>query len=177
MVPNVTISEQFAPLIDLDMQFVNQLQAKFSYSKSRQLSLSLIDYQMSENRSTEIIVGLGYRKRGIRLPFKMQIAGKTGMTNLLENDMTFRLDMSFRDDATTNSYLDQNAAVPVGGQQVINISPSVDYVINNRINIKLYFDSRRTIPKISSSPPVTTTRAGVQIRISLAEMAAQGPKK
>ena len=37
LVPNVSISEQFAPLIDLDMQFVNQLQARVSYAKSRQL--------------------------------------------------------------------------------------------------------------------------------------------
>jgi cell surface protein SprA len=176
MVPNITISEQFAPLIDLDMQFVNQLQAKFSFSKSRQLSLSLIDYQMSESRSTEYVFGLGFRKRGVPLPFHIQVMGKNGLTNRLENDMTLRLDMSFRDDATTNSYLDQNASVPVGGQQVISISPSIDYVINNRINLKFYFDERRTIPKISSSPPVTTTRAGIQIRISLAEMAAQTPK-
>jgi cell surface protein SprA len=102
--------------------------------------------------------------------------GKNGLTNRLENDLTLRLDMSFRDDATTNSYLDQNASVPVGGQQVISISPSIDYVINNRINLKFYFDERRTIPKISSSPPVTTTRAGIQIRISLAELAGQAPK-
>jgi cell surface protein SprA len=176
MVPNITISEQFAPLIDIDMQFVNQLQVKVGYSKSRQLSLSLIDYQMSENRSTEFVFGLGFRKRGVPLPFKIQVMGKNGLTNKLENDMTFRLDVSFRDDATTNSYLDQNAAVPVGGQQVIAISPSLDYVVNNRINLKLYFDERRTVPKISSSPPVTTTRAGVSIRISLAEMAAQQPK-
>jgi len=176
LVPNITISEQFAPLIDIDMQFVNQIQAKFSFSKSRQLSLSLIDYQMSENRSTEYTFGLGFRKRGVPLPFHWQVMGKNGLTNKLENDMTLRLDLSFRDDATSNSYLDQNAAVPVGGQQVISISPSLDYVVNNRINIKLYFDERRTIPKISSSPPVTTTRAGVQIRISLAELAAQQPK-
>ncbi len=176
MVPNITISEQFAPLIDVDMQFVNQLQAKVGYSKSRQLSLSLIDYQMSETRSTEFVFGLGFRKRGVPLPFNIQVMGKNGLTNRLENDMTLRLDMSFRDDATTNSYLDQNAAVPVGGQQVISISPSIDYVVNNRINLKLYFDERRTVPKISSSPPVTTTRAGISIRISLAEMAAQQPK-
>ena len=176
MVPNITISEQFAPLIDLDMQFVNQLQAKFSFSKSRQLSLSLIDYQMSETRSSEYIFGLGFRKRGVPLPFKIKVPGKNGPTNRLENDLTLRLDLSFRDDATTNSYLDQNAAVPVGGQEVISISPSIDYVINNRINLKFYFDERRTIPKISSSPPVTTTRAGIQIRISLAELAAQQPK-
>jgi cell surface protein SprA len=175
-VPNITISEQFAPLIDLDMQFVNQLQAKFSFSKSRQLSLSLIDYQMSESRSTEYVFGIGFRKRGVPLPFKWEVMGKNGLTNKLENDLTFRLDMSFRNDITTNSYLDQNASIPVGGQQVISISPSISYVINNRINLKLYFDQQRTVPAISSSPPVTTTRMGIEIRISLAEVAAQQPK-
>ncbi|HEX3767142.1 MAG TPA: hypothetical protein VHT72_02150, partial [Puia sp.] len=133
-------------------------------------------YQMSESRSTEYVFGLGFRKRGVPLPFHIKVMGKNGLTIRLENDLTLRLDMSLRDDATTNSYLDQNASVPVGGQQVISISPSIDYVVNNRINLKFYFDERRTIPKISSSPPVTTTRAGIQIRISLAELAAQQPK-
>jgi cell surface protein SprA len=176
LVPNITISEQFAPLVDLDMQFVNQLQAKFSYSKSRQLSLSLIDYQMSETRTTEYTVGLGFRKRGLPLPFHISVAGKNGATNKLENDLTLRLDVSYRDDATSNSYLDQEEALPVGGQRVVTISPSIDYVINNRINIKFYFDQRKTTPKISSSPPISTTRGGIQIRISLAEVAAQKPK-
>lgn len=176
LVPNISISEQFAPLIDLDMQFVNQVQAKFSYSKSRQLSLSLIDYQMSETRSTEFTIGLGFRKRGLPLPFKITLPGKNGPSGKLENDLTLRLDVSYRDDATSNSYLDQNDALPVGGQRVVSISPSIDYVINNRINIKFYFDQRKTVPKISSSPPVSTTRGGIQIRISLAEMAAGKPK-
>jgi cell surface protein SprA len=177
MVPNITITEQFAPLIDLDMQFVNQIQAKFSFSKTRQLSLSLIDYQMSESSSTEFVFGLGFRKRGVPLPFHIKVPGKDGnMTNRLDNDLTLRLDMSYRNDITTNSYLDQSASVPVGGQEVISVSPSISYVINNRINMKLYFDERRTIPNISSSPPVITTRAGVEIRISLAELAAQKPK-
>ena len=53
LVPNVTIQEQFSPLLGFDMMFINQVQAKFEYSKSRQLSLSLYDYQLSEVRSTE----------------------------------------------------------------------------------------------------------------------------
>ncbi len=175
LVPNITISEQFSPLIDLDMQFVNQLQTRFSYSKSRQLSLSLIDYQLSETRSTEYTVSLGFRKRGVSLPFKIRMPGKTEASRKLDNDLTLKLDMSFRDDATSNSYLDQNAALPVGGQRVVTISPSIDYVINNRVNVKFYFDQRKTVPKISSAPPVTTTRGGIQIRISLAEVAAQKP--
>ncbi len=60
-VPNITIQEQFAPLIGLDMTFVNQMQAKVSYSKSRQLSLSLIDYQLSESQSTELDLGWGIK--------------------------------------------------------------------------------------------------------------------
>jgi cell surface protein SprA len=168
-VPNITINEQFSPLIDLQMQFVNQLQASFSYSRSRQLSLSLIDYQMSESRSTAFTVGMGLKKKGVILPFHINL-GAPG-TASKGNDLTFHLDFSLRDDATSNSYLDQNTSLPVGGQKVIDIAPSIDYVVNNRINLKFYFDQRRVEPKISSSPPITTTRAGLQIRISLAEFA------
>lgn len=183
-VPNITISEQFAPLIDVDMQFVNQMQAKVGYSKSRQLSLSLIDFQLSETHSTEITVGAGFRKRGVGLPFGWKVAGNgktpsnpsngapgsppgTAAKNA-SNDLTLRLDFSIRDDATSSSYLDQNASLPTGGQRVIRISPSLDYVLNNRINLKFYFDQQRTTPKISTTPPITTTKAGIQIRISLA---------
>ena len=49
------------------MMFTNQMQAKFEYAKSRQLSLSLYDYQLSEVRSTEFTIGAGYRKRGMKL--------------------------------------------------------------------------------------------------------------
>jgi cell surface protein SprA len=162
LVPNISISEAFSPLIDLDMQFVNQLTARFEYKKSRQLSLSLIDYQLSEARSTEFTVGAGFRKRGAFSFIKWK--GKP-----LENDASFRLDFSIRDDATANSRLDQTQALPTAGQKVITINPTIDYVISNRVNIKLYFEQRRVNPKISTSPPITNTRAGMQIRISLAQ--------
>ncbi len=169
LVPNLTISEAFSPLIDIDVQLTNQVSAKFEYRKSRQLSLSLIDFQVSEARSTEFTVGAGWRKRGFPLPFRIKLPGKKESSKKLENDINFRLDFSVRDDATSNSRLDQDAALPTAGQKVITISPSIDYVLNNRLNIKLYFDQRRTEPKISTSTPITTTRAGVQIRISLAQ--------
>ncbi len=168
-VPNLTINEQFSPLLNLDMQFVNQLQARIGYSKSRQLSLSLLDYQMTESRSTEITFGGGWKKKGLPIPFKIKMPGKTEASKKLDNTLTVRLDVSVRDDVTSNTFLDQTAALPTGGQKVITVSPSIDYVLSNRINVKLYFDQRRTEPKISSSPPITTTRGGLQIRISLAQ--------
>jgi cell surface protein SprA len=165
LVPNITIAEQFSPLIELDMTFVNQLSTRFEYRKSRQLSLSLIDYQLAENRSTEYILGMNWRKRGV--PFLQNIKfGKK--ERKLDNDVTFRLDFSLRDDATANSKLDQDIAFGTAGQKVVRLSPSIDYVLNNRINLKFYFEQNKVIPKIATSAPITTTRAGAQIRIALA---------
>jgi cell surface protein SprA len=164
LVPNITIQEQFAPLIGIDITTLSQLNVKFEYKKSRQLSLSLIDYQLSETRSTEWVVGVGWRKRGFTLPFKLP--GTKGKK--LENDINFKLDLAMRDDATNNSRLDQTNAYGTGGQKVITIQPSIDYVLNNRINVKLFFDQRRVTPYISTSAPTINTRAGLQIRISLA---------
>lgn len=162
LVPNITISERFEPFIDVDMQFTNQLTARFEFKKSRMLSLSLVDFQLAENRSTEFVVGAGWRKRGVFSFIKWK--GKP-----LDNDAAFRLDFSIRDDATANSRLDQATSLPTAGQKVIFINPSIDYVISNRVNIKFYFEQRRVEPKISTAPPITNTRAGMQVRISLAQ--------
>jgi len=73
-----------------------------------------------------------------------------------------------RDDVQSNSRLDQANAYGTGGQKVTVIQPSIDMVLSNRVNLKLYFDQQRVKPYISTSAPVTSTRAGLQIRISLA---------
>lgn len=167
MVPNISISEAFAPFIDLDMQFTNQLGMRFEYKKSRQLSLSLVDFQLSEARSTEFTIGARWRKRGFKLPFKVPFSKKD--TKTLDNDITFTFDFSLRDDITSNSRLDQETTLPTAGQKVITINPSIDYVLNNRVKVILFFDQRRTIPKISTSAPITNTRAGLRVNISLAQ--------
>ena len=167
LVPNITIQEQFAPLLGIDLSFTNQLSLKFDYVKQRQLSLSLIDYQVSEVRSTEFTVGAGFRKRGLKLPFKLPFTKKD--TKQLDNEINFRFDFRIRDNVTSNSRLDQNSSFATNGSREITLSPTIDYYVNNRVNVKLYFDQRRVNPYISSSAPTVDTRAGVQIRISLAQ--------
>ncbi|MEO6490440.1 MAG: cell surface protein SprA, partial [Ferruginibacter sp.] len=173
LVPNVSIQEQFSPLIGFDMMFVNQVQAKFEYTKTRQLSLSLYDFQLSEVRSTEFVIGGGYRKRGLPMPFGLKwpkfLNSKGAASGKLENEINFRIDYRIRDNVTANSRLDQDNNFATGGSKEVTISPTIDYFLNNRINIKLYYDRRKVTPYISSSAPTTNTRAGVQIRISLSQ--------
>ncbi|MES2429645.1 MAG: cell surface protein SprA [Bacteroidota bacterium] len=171
LVPNITIQEQFAPLGGIDVMFTNQLQAKFEYSKQRLLSLSLIDFQLSETRSTEFSIGAGYRKRGMKLLGGLKLPGflsKSG-TGKLDNEINFRFDFKLRDNATSNSRLGQDNTVPTAGSKEITFSPTVDYFLNSRVNIKLFYDRRKVIPYVQSSAAITNTRAGVQIRISLAQ--------
>lgn len=165
LLPNMTVNEQFAPLIGLDMTFTNSLNTRLEFKRSRTLSLSLIDYQLSEMRSSEIVIGAGYRVRGFPMPFRI---GKDGGTRL-ENDLNFRLDLSFRDDKTVNNRLDADIVIPTSGQKVIGIAPSIDYVINNRLNIKFFYDRRQTIPVISTAYPITNTRGGLTLRFMLAQ--------
>jgi len=165
LVPNITIQEQFAPLIGIDVTTNSQMNIKADYKKSRQLSLSLIDYQLSEVNSTEWTFGFSYRTKNIKLPFKLPFM----KDKKLENDLNFRLDIGMRDDAQSNSRLDQANAYSTGGQKVITIQPSIDYVLNNRLNLKLFFDQRRVTPYVSTSAPIVNTRAGLQLRIALAQ--------
>jgi cell surface protein SprA len=163
-IPNVTISEQFAPLIGIDITLQNGLTTRFEYKKGRSLSLSLVDYQLIERTSMEITLGAGYRIKGLQLPFKFR-----GEQVELENEVTFKLDFSLRDDITNNYKMDQNDSEPTQGALTYSISPTAEYVVNNRLSVRLYFDHKKTKPYTSASYPITNTNGGIAIRFTLAE--------
>jgi cell surface protein SprA len=167
LVPNVTISERFAPLIGVDVQLTNQLNFRADYGRSRSISLSLIDFQVSEVRSIDITVGAGWRKRGLKLPFRVPFSKTDSKT--LENDINFRFDLTYRDNAIANNILDQRNTIPTGGQKVLSLNPSIDYVLNNRIRLRLFMEQTRVVGYIATPPPVVNTRAGLQVNISLAQ--------
>lgn len=156
-VPNITISEQFGPFIGIDANFKNGLSLGFRFTKSRILSLSLVDFQVSETNSQEFTVSMGHRIRGLNLPFSLFGAER------LENDINFKFDFGFRSDFTANSYLAQDMIVPTRGQRVITLVPTVDYIINDQLQIQFYFDYRKTIPVLSNPFPITTARGGLKL--------------
>jgi cell surface protein SprA len=188
-IPNIIITEQFAPLIGIDMRLKNEVSARFDYKKSRNLSMGFIDYQLSETKTSEITLGLGYRIKNKNLfellskkkkKKKKQLGDEdgnlsAGIINLglgtvkPVHDINIKFDFSLRDDITFNHVLDQNVRVPTRGTKTIRISPSVDYIVNNRMTIRVFLDHNRTIPATSQSFPITTVRGGVTLRFSLTQ--------
>jgi cell surface protein SprA len=163
-IPNIIINESLSPLIGFDVTWINGITSKFDFKKSRTLTMSFIDYQLTQIHSSEFTIGAGYKMSGFTFPFKIR-----GKRPNLENDLTFKFDFSFRDDITTNFRLDQDLNEPTGGLKSITLSPTIDYVVNDRFNVQLYFDRQKTVPKISTSYPITSTNAGIKVRFSLAE--------
>jgi cell surface protein SprA len=161
LIPNITIAEQLNPLLGIDATFTNNLSVSFALSKSRMLSMSLVDFQLTEMRSTEIDFGAGFRIRNFPLPFNI------GKAKKLHNDLNFRLDLGYRDDKTVNNLLDADLAIPTSGQKTITIAPSIDYVVNDRLNLHFFYNRRATIPVISTSYPISNTEAGVTLRFIL----------
>lgn len=162
-VPNVTISQQFNPLIGFDVAFRSNVTGHIEVRKAKTESLSMIDYQVAETNSTEYVVGGGYRAKNVRLPFSV-----FGVRRL-KNELNFKLDLSIRNDISTNNYLAQNIGITSRGQKVVRISPSIDYMVNNKLTLHLFYDRQQTIPYVSSSYPITTTQGGITLRFIFAQ--------
>lgn len=157
-VPNLTMTEALGPLFGVDAAFQNNLTARLEFRKNRTVTLSLIDYQVSETRSNEVVIGAGYRVRGLRLPFS--IFG----VSVLKNDLNLKVDIGLRDDKQYNTYLAQNLDIITRGQKVITVAPSADYIVSDRLTLRFFVDYRKSIPYTTQSFPITTVKGGLTFR-------------
>ncbi len=163
-IEQVSINEQFSPLVEINMQFVNGVSARFSYSKSRNLTLSLTNYQLNENHSSQIRVGSGYKIGHLDLPFSL---GPIGGGKLQRNSLDIKLDVTIRKTKQVIHKLDQNRTEPTGGNTSIAILPSADYKMSKSLTAQLFFNYRKNIPVTSRSYPQTSIRGGLKLRYSL----------
>lgn len=161
--PNIIINEAFQPLIGIRMSFKNSLTIDFDYKKSRILTMSFADYQLNEIQSEAFTFGAGYKLKGLKFTL-FKIKGKPFR---LDNDFNFRFDFSYRDNITVSHRIDQNSHVATGGARVITISPSIDYTVSKRLNVRVFFDYNRTEPYMSNSFPITNMQGGLKLRLSL----------
>jgi cell surface protein SprA len=167
-VPNISMQESFEPLFSIDLQFTNRLNVAFDYRKSRTVTLSLIDYQVSEQRSTQYGIRMDWMKQakpGARKRYIKVFGKEIDLTN----DMRFQLNWRIANDATSNSKIDQTASFPAAGQRRVELQPSIDYTLNKRVNLRFFYDRVKVVPLLPSASPTTTTRAGLEVRISLAQ--------
>lgn len=155
----VSIIDQFIPLIGLDMRFANSLTANSEYRRIRNMNLSITNGQMSMLTENSFVFGMGYRKMGVRMPFGWFSDKKWN------NDVNFKIDIAINDRKTIVYRSDMGMAEISAGNKSISLNPTLDYVINQQYNIQLFYNSNVVKPYTSQNYATSYTNFGVNFRI------------
>ncbi|MEQ8546894.1 MAG: cell surface protein SprA [Cyclobacteriaceae bacterium] len=159
----VTVSEQFAPMIGINVRTKNNITTRVDYKKERNLSLNFSNAQVTETTNNDITVDFGLTKDKFKLPFKIR-----GRTIALENALTFRASLTFRDSETIQRQLDGVNSI-TNGNTSLQFRPSFTYKLNKSLDLTAYFERSVTEPKQSSSFKTANTAFGIQLRFALTQ--------
>lgn len=157
----VTLFEQFVPLIGIDFRLKNNVTANFEFRKTRAMNMSLANSQMAQQTENGITFGMGYRTNQFRFPFGLFSGRK------LNNDINFKLDIAMDDRKTVISRADVEEAEVSSGAKNITLRPSVDYILNQRLNLRLFYDGNITKPYTSQTFNTSYSNFGINLRFMI----------
>jgi cell surface protein SprA len=163
----VTIQEQFAPLIGIDLTWNNSLLTRFEFRKSRTLTFSMTNKQLTDLNTDEYVIGLGYRIKDVS--FTVSSLGGGGQKSHISSDLNIKVDFSIRNNRTVLRRIDQDIDQVSSGQRVISINTSIDYMLSKSVTVRLFFDKIINNPFVSNQYKNSTTKGGISFRFSLAQ--------
>ncbi len=163
IVQQVAITERFNPLIGLNLRTKSRFTARAEYRIERSLALQLSNTQITELRSDDFNFEIGFTKSDFKLPFRFK-----GRSIVLENDLTFRMNIAVKDTETIQRKIDDESTI-TNGNLNFQLRPTISYVLNEQLQLQFYFTRNVNDPKISNSFKRTTTESGIQIRFNLAQ--------
>ena len=190
-VPMVSINESYAPLIGVDVTFLNNLTVKAEYRRTRVLNLSMTSVQINENRSNDIVIGFGYKISDFRLfgggtsrKIKKAQGGNSSQKDNQDNkknaltqnskksgvnhDLNLRLDITLRDQAAITRDIASRTSVASSGNEAFKVSFMADYTLSRLLTLSAYFERQSNTPLLSSSAyPTTTHDFGLSMKFSL----------
>ncbi len=162
-ISSATLTEQFSPLIGVNVAMKNSLTAKVEYRKQRNLSLNVSSVQLVEGHSDEFVVGFAYTIKDFDMILKL----KSDKQKRVSNDLKISTDVSYRDVKTLLRKIDDNVTQASNGNKVFALKVMADYTFSSKLNFQVFFDQQATTPLISSSFPISNSHFGVSVKFML----------
>ena len=156
---NVNLTEQFSPLVRVDMEMTNSIKILADVQKDRALSLSFDNNLLTEISGNQYTLGLGYRIKDLKIDTKVG-----GRTRILSSDLNFKADISYRHNETVIRYLDLENSQVTAGQDIWAINFTADYALSKNLTALIYYDHSFSEYAISTAYPQTTIRSGITLR-------------
>ncbi|MEM7549016.1 MAG: cell surface protein SprA [Bacteroidota bacterium] len=161
----ITLREQFAPFIGINVTTKSRLRARAEYRRERNLTLTLTNSIVTEARRNDVSLEIGYTKANFRIPFRIQ-----GRTVRLKNDLTFDARLTISDNRTLQRRVDsEEDDIITQGNLNFQLRPQISYLVNSKLNVQFYFERTINEPRVTTSFRRTTSAFGFQVRFSLAE--------
>ncbi len=155
----ITMQERFSPMIGVNFQTRNRVSARLEYNQARSAALNLSNAQVAELTDRDLTGSIGWTGKNFRTPF---------MRRPLKNDLTFNVQLTFRDQRSIQRKLDAEYIITAGNVN-FQLRPTINYVVNKRMNVNFYFDRTFNNPLVSNSFIRATTSGGVQVKFNLAQ--------
>jgi len=140
-ISSVNIQEDFSPLINIDVAFVNDLSTNFEINRTRNLNFSFSNMQLSEMIKNEFSVGVGYRFTGLDMIIRTKRKSET-----VSNDVNMRLELTSSDYKTTFRKIEDTKGILQSGTRLFSLDFQADYMISDKLTIKLYYNYKLSDP-------------------------------
>lgn len=163
IISQVMISEQFQPLIGINVRTQNKMTVRFDYKTKRDLALNISNSQITEVAGRDISGEVGLTKNNFTLPWRVQ-----GRKVTIKNEITFRMNVTYSINQTIQRKIEDVSTV-TNGNKNFQFRPNLSYVANQKLNLQFYYEFNRNEPLVTSAFPRSTTRFGIKLLFNLAQ--------
>ncbi len=156
---NVTLIEQFNPLIRADMEMKNSISLLAELNRERTISISLDNDYLTEIIGKEYKLGLGYRIKDLRFVTKVG-----GVKTTLKSDLVLKGTLSYRNEFTVIRNMEVFNNQVTAGQTNWLGNFSAEYNLSKNLLASYYLQYNFSKSAISTAFPMTTIRTGLSVR-------------
>ncbi|WP_054410403.1 T9SS outer membrane translocon Sov/SprA [Flavobacterium akiainvivens] len=160
IISNINLTEQFSPLIRVNMQMKNSVSVNAEVRKDRTLNMSFDNNLLTEVRGNDYVIGLGYRIKDVIIHSSLA----DNPTNTIKSDINLKADVTLRKNMTIIRYLDYDNNQLGGGQDMWSVKLTADYAFSKNLTAIFFYDHQFSKALISTAYPITNIRSGFTLR-------------
>jgi len=163
-ISQVSMRENFNPLIGFDMTLTNSLMIKVEYRKGRDVALSFANNQITEMATNELSIQAGYRFKDLKIGINF-----AGSKRQIVSDLNLTVGFTMRENVTTLRRIAENVSQVSSGMLNFLITATADYQISSMIGLGVYYSHTINKPYMFGQFPNANLEAGIRVRLTLTQ--------
>ncbi len=175
----IRINERYQPLVGLDVSWKGRIQTNVTYNKSNTYSLSTSNFEVSENKTSEISFTASFQKTGLKIPFLggKRLNNRVSLSLTVSRSRTSDRRFSLRRALTqaideTDTFVLEDA---VSGDNVslvtahtrLTVSPQISYQFSNRVTANFTLRYEKFDSEDSRQPSAVNIQGNFNIRVNI----------